>query len=72
MNKNRGILLSIIGFLIETTAYLYIWLSVIKKTKWSEKTNYLLIDAFEHALIKDETLAEIKKWNAFNMMEEKK
>lgn len=72
MNKNRGILLSINGFLIETTAYLYIWLSVIKKTKWSEKTNYLLIDAFEHVLIKDETLAEIKKWNAFNMMEEKK
>ena len=72
MNKNSGILLSINGFLIETTAYLYIWLSVIKKTKWSEKTNYLLIDALNYVLIKDETLAEIKKWNAFNMMEEKK
>lgn len=43
-----------------------------QKTKWSEKTNYPLIDAFSHALLKDETLAEIKKWNAFNMMEEKK
>lgn len=43
-----------------------------QKTKWSEKTNYPLIDAFNHALLKDETLAEIKKWNAFNMMEEKK
>lgn len=72
MNKNRGILLSINGFLIERTAYLYIWLSVIKKQSGAKKTNYPLIDAFNHALLKDETLAEIKKWNAFNMMEEKK